>query len=156
MRITILAVTGKQPAWLVTAIEDYARRLRSRAKVELIDLKAEPRSSGKTVEAILKAEAERLNSRLPPTSRCIALDERGRSRSTHDLARDIATWQQAGEHVVFLIGGPDGLAEGLKRRAEAQWSLSPLTLPHGLAKLILVEQLYRACTLLEGHPYHRE
>lgn len=156
MRATILAVTGKQPAWLVDAIEEYAKRLRPRIRTDLIDLKAESRSAGRTTEAILQAEADRIRARLPQPCRLIALDERGELWSTQKLSREIADWKRTGEHVVFLIGGPDGLDPGFREAIRLQLALSRFTLPHGLAKLLLVEQLYRASSLLDGHPYHRE
>jgi 23S rRNA (pseudouridine1915-N3)-methyltransferase len=156
MRVTVLSVTGKQPAWLVEAIDEYAKRLKPRMKVDFIDLKAEARSTGKTTETILKTEATRIAERLPPPCRWIALDERGRLPTTQELSATIADWRRSGDHIALLIGGPDGLDASIKQRAESIWALSKLTLPHGLAKLLLVEQLYRACSLLEGHPYHRE
>jgi 23S rRNA (pseudouridine1915-N3)-methyltransferase len=155
MRMTLLAVTGKQPRWLDDAVEEYAKRLRPLLRVDFVDLKAASRSQGRPTEAILLAEHKLISAQIPAGAHVIALDERGASRTTERLSRDIAGWRQSGEHLVFVIGGPDGLASDFKASARETWALSQLTLPHGLAKLILVEQLYRAASLLEGHPYHR-
>ncbi|QDT56091.1 Ribosomal RNA large subunit methyltransferase H [Caulifigura coniformis] len=156
MRIVILSVTGKQPAWVLAGVDEYAKRLKSHFKVEFIDLKAEPRSQGRPVSVILEAEAARILDRIPSNSHVIALDERGSQRTTQQLAALIGKWKQGGETIVLVIGGPDGLAPQIKDRARSLWALSLLTLPHGLAKVLLTEQLYRAASLLEGHPYHRE
>jgi 23S rRNA (pseudouridine1915-N3)-methyltransferase len=156
MRITILSVSGKQPEWLKQAVDEFAKRLKGKIRVEFVDLKAEPRSTGRPVNAILEAEADRLSARLPRPCRSIALDERGTHKSTRQLADELQLWNRSGAHVAFVIGGPDGLDAEFKKRADETWALSRLTLPHGLARLILIEQIYRANSLLEGHPYHRE
>jgi 23S rRNA (pseudouridine1915-N3)-methyltransferase len=156
MRVLILFVTGKQPSWILAGVEEYAKRLRTHFKLELIDLKSEPRSQGRPTNVILDAEAARIVGRIPSGSNIIALDERGEQRTTQQLAILIVKWKHAGETIVLIIGGPDGLAQSVKDRARSLWALSSLTLPHGLAKVLLVEQLYRAASLLEGHPYHRE
>lgn len=156
MRVTIFTVTGKQPAWLLEGVEDFVRRLKARIRVDVVDLKAESRTGQKPIEILRKLESERVLARLPQPCRCIVLDERGSARTTRQLAEQIGEWKRTGEHIVFVIGGPDGHDESIRSRADQLWSLSKLTLPHGLAKLMLVEQLYRACSLLEGHPYHRE
>lgn len=156
MRILIVSVTGKQPAWVVAGVEEYAKRLRAQFKIDFVDLKAEPRSQGRPVNTILAAEAARILDRIPSGSNIIALDERGEQRTTQGLATLLSKWKQSGETIVLVIGGPDGLSPLIKDRARSLWALSSLTLPHGLAKVLLVEQLYRAASLLEGHPYHRE
>ncbi len=156
MRIIILAVTGKQPAWVQAGVEEYAKRLRAQFKLELIDLKAEARSQGRPVNVLLDAEAARIFDRIPTGAHVIALDERGEQRTTQQLATQIGRWKHGGETIVLVIGGPDGLAPSVKDRARSLWALSELTLPHQLAKILLVEALYRAASLLDGHPYHRE
>jgi 23S rRNA (pseudouridine1915-N3)-methyltransferase len=156
MRITILSVSGKQPEWLMQAVDEFAKRLKAKVRVEFVDLKAEPRSIGRPVDTILKAEADRLSTRLPRPCRRIVLDERGTQKSTRQLAEELEIWKREGTHTVFVIGGPDGLDSDFKKSADQTWALSKLTLPHGLARLILIEQIYRANSLLEGHPYHRE
>ncbi|HVJ86211.1 MAG TPA: 23S rRNA (pseudouridine(1915)-N(3))-methyltransferase RlmH [Caulifigura sp.] len=156
MRIVIVAVTGKQPSWVSAGVEEYAKRLRAQFKVDLVDLKAEPRSQGRPTNVLLDAEASRVFDRIPTGSHVIALDEHGEQRTTQQLATTIGKWKHGGETIVLIIGGPDGLAQSVKARARSLWALSSLTLPHGLAKVLLVEQLYRAASLLDGHPYHRE
>ncbi len=156
MRILIMAVTGKQPGWIQAGVEEYAKRMRGAFKVEFVDLKAEPRSQGRPVSVLLDAEAARILDRIPAGANVIVLDERGPQWTTQQLAVQIGKWKQAGETVVLVIGGPDGLSPAIKQRARSMWALSALTLPHGLAKVLLAEQLYRAASLLEGHPYHRE
>lgn len=156
MRILILAVTGKQPGWVTAGVEEYAKRLRSSCKLDIVDLKAESRSQGRPTNVILDAEAARILDRIPSGSHVIALDEHGEQWTTQQLATQLGRWKHGGETIVLLIGGPDGLAPTIKDRARSLWALSSLTLPHGLAKVLLVEQLYRAASLLEGHPYHRE
>ncbi|MBX3441777.1 MAG: 23S rRNA (pseudouridine(1915)-N(3))-methyltransferase RlmH [Planctomyces sp.] len=156
MRVSVVSVSGKPAAWMQQGVEEYVRRLKPRIRLELVDLKAESRTSGKPIDAVLKAEADRIRARLPTGATLIALDERGVQRSTRELAERLAEWQRTGEQVAFVIGGPDGLHDEVRSAARELWSLSRMTLPHGLARLVLLEQVYRACTLLEGHPYHRE
>jgi len=156
MRMILLSVTGKQPAWILAGVEEYAKRLKAHFKIDFIDLKAEPRSQGRPVSVILDAEAARILERIPSGSHVIALDERGDQRTTQQLAALIGKWKHGGETIVLIIGGPDGLSPQIKERARSLWALSLLTLPHGFAKVLLTEQLYRAASLLEGHPYHRE
>jgi 23S rRNA (pseudouridine1915-N3)-methyltransferase len=156
MQITILSISGKQPAWLSEAVDEFVKRLKGKIRIEMVDLKAEPRSNGRPIAAILKAEAERLRARLPTPGLCVALDERGAQKSTRDLATAIDGWKRQGTHAAIVIGGPDGLDADFKTEARHLWALSRLTLPHGLARLVLIEQIYRAISLLEGHPYHRE
>jgi 23S rRNA (pseudouridine1915-N3)-methyltransferase len=156
MRITILSISSKQPGWLTEGVEEFAKRLAGKVRLELIELKAESRSGGRSIEKILETEAERVRSRLPKPCLCLALDERGAQKSTRDFANAMDGWKQNGTHAAFVIGGPDGLEPGFKKSADQLWALSRLTLPHGLARLVLVEQIYRASSLLDGHPYHRE
>ena len=124
--------------------------------VLLQEIKAEPRSSGKPLDALLAAEAGRIRAALPPRCRLVALDERGADLSTRDLAGRLEQWMALGDDVTFVIGGPDGLAPSIKAAAAETLRLSSLTLPHALARVMLAEALYRAASLLKGHPYHRE
>ena len=143
------------PAWVNEGYADYAKRMPRELSVQLLEVKAEPRSEGKPVPAMLALEAARLRAALPPRCRCIALDERGDELSTRSLADRLQTWMAGGDDVAFLIGGPDGLDESLKAAAAERVRLSGLTLPHALVRVILAEALYRAASLLRGHPYHR-
>ncbi len=142
------------PAWVDAGFAEYAGRMPREALIELIALKPAPR--GGPVQRVLKNEGERMLAALP--SRCVkvALDERGMLFGTKDLSQRISRWQASGHDVAFLIGGADGLDLGVKHSASLAWSLSPLTPPHGLARVLLAEQLYRAVSILHNHPYHRE
>jgi len=142
------------PDWVDAGVAEYAKRMPREARVELIALKPAPR--GGPVESVLKVEGGRLRDALPAGCIKVALDERGTLINTMDLTRRMERWREAGRDVAFIIGGADGLDEGVKRAADFVWSLSPLTLPHGLARVALAEQLYRAVSILHNHPYHRE
>ena len=144
------------PEWVDTAFEEYAKRMPREAPVRLIEIKPEPRSESASVERLIEAEGRRIRMALAPESFKVVLDERGRTCTTRELAQRVEAWQMHGRDVAFVIGGPDGLTPGLRREADWLWSLTPLTLPHGLARVVLVEQLYRACAILKNHPYHRE
>lgn len=154
MKIQIVAVGQRQPAWADQAVRDYLDRFPADFSVTLREIKPEPRS-GAPVERLLAAEAERLRAALPAGSVLVALDERGRDWTSAQLAEAIGRWRDASEAVSFVIGGPDGLAADLKKSARLLLRLSSMTLPHALARVLLAEQLYRAWSLLAGHPYHR-
>lgn len=156
MRLLVVAVGARQPDWVTAGFSEYARRMPRELPIELIEIKPEPRAGGKPVAALRDAEARRIEAALPARCRRVVLDERGKALTTRMLAQKLAHWREAGEDVAFLIGGPDGLAPELKASAAECLSLSGLTLPHGLARVILAEALYRAHTVLIGHPYHRE
>ena len=143
------------PAWVNAAFEDYARRLPRDFALELVELKPEPRDRGKTVAQILAAEA-RLIAAATKSLRIVALDERGEMWTTARFAERLRSWRDNGRDLAFVIGSADGIAATIKRDADVTMALSALTLPHGLARILLVEQLYRAISLLQGHPYHRE
>jgi 23S rRNA (pseudouridine1915-N3)-methyltransferase len=157
MRLLLLAVGHKMPAWVSAGFEDYVRRMPREMPVQLVEIKPQPRSSasGGQVERLLKAEGGRLRAAIPAGAVCVALDEHGEALSTQDLARRLESWRQQGADVAFLIGGADGLDPDLKRSARLMLSLSAMTLPHQLVRVILAEQLYRAASLLQNHPYHR-
>jgi 23S rRNA (pseudouridine1915-N3)-methyltransferase len=154
-RILIVAVAAKLPAWAAAARAGYLGRLPRAFAARSVDVKAEPRPGGKSTGAILAAEAARIRAALPRAARVVALDERGTDLTTAAFAAKLRGWIDAGDPVAFVIGGADGLDEALKRDASARIRLSSLTLPHALAQVLLCEQLYRAASLLAGHPYHR-
>lgn len=159
MRFVILSLSHRQPAWVDAAFEEYAKRMPREARLELVVLKPEsrPEAAGKqAVERMLEKEAQRLQAAIPPGALVVALDERGRSLSTRDLSRAMEGWFQEGRDVVWVVGSADGLHPALKSRADLTVSLSAMTLPHGLVRVVLAEQLYRALSLLRGHPYHRD
>ena len=156
MKPVVIAVGTRMPSWVVEGYREYAKRMPPGAALDLIEIKPEARTSGKTVAQMLAAEAQRIRAALPKGGRVIALDERGRDMSTCGLAVQLEAWMQEGGPVVFLIGGADGLDAALKKTAAMQLRLSGMTLPHGLARVLLAEQLYRALSIIGGHPYHRE
>jgi 23S rRNA (pseudouridine1915-N3)-methyltransferase len=155
MRLLIAAVGQRQPAWADAAYEDFAKRFPPELPLLLKAVKAEPRG-GKTPEQLMAAEARRLEDALPKGTRRVLLDERGTRLSTADLARRFEFWLGDGRDVAFLIGGPDGLDPALKASADESLRLSDLTLPHAFVRVLLAEALYRAWSLRNGHPYHRE
>lgn len=159
MRYLIVAVGHRQPVWVDTAFSEYAKRLPREGRIELITVKPEhrpERASEETIAGCLKKEAIRIEKCLENKINRIALDERGEPVSTRQLSEHMRQWLQEGQDVAFIIGGADGLDPALKRSARARLSLSKMTLPHGLVRVLLAEQLYRAHTLLNGHPYHRD
>lgn len=155
MRLLVAAVGQRLPAWADAAWEEYARRFPPELKFELRALKAEPRA-GRSAAQCMAAEAQRLEAALPRGARRVVLDERGARLTTAQLAERLRFWLGDGRDVALLMGGPDGLDASLKAGAEETLRLSDLTLPHALARVLLVEALYRAWTLNAGHPYHRE
>lgn len=155
MRIRLIAVGQRLPSWIDAGCEEYIKRLPREWSFELIALKAAARPEGKPVAAAMQAEARAIAGAIPAGSRRVLLDERGRQVTTAELARGLARWQQDGRDVALVVGGADGLDPELRKSADETLALSQLTLPHGLARLLLVEQLYRAASLLQGHPYHR-
>lgn len=155
-RLAIVAVAAKLPAWAETACAEYIGRLPRGFEARRIPVRAEPRREGKTVEKLMQAEAGRIEAAAPDGSRLVILDERGRDFSTQDFAKRLREWLDSGQSTAFVIGGPDGLDPALKKNAQMSLRLSSMTLPHALAQVLLCEQLYRAASLLTGHPYHRE
>ncbi len=155
MRITIVAVGQRQPAWADAAVNDYLGRFPEEWKLEVKQVKPEPRTSNAPVTRLLSAEAARIRSAVPSGAALVALDERGKDWTTTQLAEQGLGWRDAAEHVAFVIGGADGIDPGLKADARMLIRLSSMTLPHALARVVLAEQLYRASTVLAGHPYHR-
>jgi 23S rRNA (pseudouridine1915-N3)-methyltransferase len=154
MKLSIVAVGHRQPQWVDDGVADYLARFPADFAVRLIELKPEARS-GQPMAKILAAEAQRLQAAIVPGALVVALDERGKDWSTTQLAGQLQRWRDGSEEVAFAIGGPDGLDEAFKRSARLQLRLSSMTLPHGLARVLLAEQLYRAWSILAHHPYHR-
>jgi len=146
VRVTILAVGHKMPAWIQEGFREYARRMPPEVRVELTELKPQ----GK------EAEGRKILDALPDGATLVVLDERGKAVTTQQLSKLLAGWMQDGTQPAFAIGGADGLSQAVKDRARMTLSLSALTLPHAIARVVLAEQLYRAWTILDGHPYHRE
>lgn len=155
MRLVIVAVGQRVPDWAQVAWDDYAKRFPYEIKVELKAVKTEPRGS-KTVEALVAAERVRIEAALPRGCRIVALDERGTALGTQALASKLQHWQLENDAVALVIGGPDGLDPAFKQAAHERIRLSDLTLPHAFARVLLIEQLYRAWSINANHPYHRE
>lgn len=155
MNIRIIAIGNKMPSWVTEGYQEYSKRFPASCTLELHEIPAEKRMKPGDIPRITQREGEKILAAIKPGNRVIALDVLGKSWSTEQLASHLKTWQQEGRDVDLLIGGPDGLAEACLKKAEMRWSLSPLTLPHPLVRILLAEQLYRAVTILQGHPYHR-
>jgi 23S rRNA (pseudouridine1915-N3)-methyltransferase len=154
--LIVVAVGNRLPDWMNAGFAEYAKRMPRESSLELVEIRPEPRTTGKTVEAMMAAEAKRIEAALPARCRRIALDERGEAPDTQALAKRLGQWLDGGDDIAFLIGGPDGLDPALKAGAHEKLRLSSLTLPHGLARVVLAEALYRAHSLRCGHPYHRD
>ncbi len=155
MNINLIAVGTRMPAWVNEGYREYARRFPRECRLKLTEIPSGQRVRSGTVERAVSEEGKRMLAELVPRQRVIALDVNGRSWSTAQLAGQFHQWMQQGQDVSLLVGGPDGLSLSCLERAEQRWSLSPLTLPHPLVRVVLAEQLYRAWTIMVGHPYHR-
>lgn len=155
MKLTILAVGHRQPDWVNAGCAEYLKRMPRELPLGITEIKPEGRGS-KTREQLLAAEKGRIREHLPNNFRLVVLDERGDDLTTLKLAKRLEAWMQDGRDVALLIGGADGLDEEFKQKADDKLRLSSLTLPHGMARLLLCEQLYRAVSVLKNHPYHRE
>ncbi|KGV74864.1 23S rRNA (pseudouridine(1915)-N(3))-methyltransferase RlmH [Burkholderia pseudomallei] len=155
MKLHIVAVGHKMPGWIASGFDEYAKRMPPELRIELREVKPELRSGSRTADSVMAAEQQRIEAALPKNARVVALDERGRDWTTMQLAQALPVWQQDGRDVAFVIGGADGLAPALKSRAELLLRVSSLTLPHGMVRVLLAEQLYRAWSITQNHPYHR-
>ena len=156
MKLLILAVGHKMPSWITEGFNEYSKRMPREAKIELVEIKPEPRTTGKSVVQIMEAEAQRIQAALPKDVLRIALDERGKHWTTRQLTEHMKDWLSGGRDVAFIIGGADGLHESVRGSAHQLLALSAMVLPHGMVRVLLAEQLYRAHSLLHNHPYHRE
>lgn len=155
MRIHLIAVGTRMPAWVTAGYEEYARRMPRECTLRLVEIAPGRRGKSAGVDQAVAAEGRQMLAALPKDCRVIALDVRGQGWDTEALAGRLQDWLGAGRDVALLVGGPDGLAAECLDRADSRWSLSPLTFPHALVRILLAEQLYRAWTLGAGHPYHR-
>ena len=156
MQIRIFAVGQRLPAWINQGVEEYQKRFPRELNLSLSEIPAGRRSKSANPEKAMKEECDRILDGLSPGTHLIVLDEHGRRQATNDLAGHMRNWMQEGRSIGLVIGGADGLHAELKKQANESWSLSDLTLPHGLARILLLEQLYRAWTLINNHPYHRQ
>ena len=155
MRILVVAAGNRQPAWVDDGYADYARRLRGSCSLELVEIPLGRRSKSASSEKAQKEESARMLRAIPSAAHVVALAVAGRPWSTEQLAKRLKHWMTLGTPVCMLVGGPDGLSAECEARATERWSLSPLTFPHGLVRVVLAESLYRSWSLLERHPYHR-
>lgn len=155
MKLWLVAVGQRQPAWADAAYQEFEKRFPPELRLQLKAVKAEARG-GKTAEQLMQAEAQRIEAALPRGVRRVVLDETGSQVTTLQLAERLSHWMGDGRDVALLIGGPDGLADVIKQGADERLRLSDLTLPHAFARVLLAEALYRAWTVMVGHPYHRE
>ena len=155
MKITLIAVGTKMPSWVTAAYTEYSKRLPSEFILRLLEIPAAKRTAKADIQRLTLQEGERICAAIPQGDYVVALTERGKLWNTQELAGQIKIWQQMGRNVTLLVGGPEGLAQQCLDRAHLQWSLSPLTWPHPLVRVMIAEQLYRAWTVVTGHPYHR-
>jgi 23S rRNA (pseudouridine1915-N3)-methyltransferase len=156
MRIEVISASARQPDWVRAGFDSYAKRLRGSCTLTLTEVALAKRNKTATPARAIDDEGKRMLAAAPKGAYVVALDEAGRSLKTRELADRLERWMASGQPVALLIGGPDGLAPECLDRAAEKWSLSPLTLPHGLARVVVAEAIYRAWTLLENHPYHRD
>ena len=156
MRIRFIVVGKKMPAWVQTGYQEYARRLPSELDLELIEIPLAHRGKNADLPRLLKKEGEAMMAAIKPNDFVVSLDVIGKPWTTPDLAKQLSKWQGLGSDVCLLVGGPDGLADECSQRAQQHWSLSALTFPHPLVRVVVAEALYRAWSINAGHPYHRE
>ncbi len=156
MHIHLIAVGQKMPGWVKTGYDEYTKRLPQNFSLKLIEVPPGQRSKSSDPKRAIEEESDKVLNAIPSGAYVIALDERGKQWTTLQLANHMREWMQAGRDIALLVGGPDGLSEACKQRAEQLWSLSNLTLPHSLVRVFLAEQLYRGWSVTQGHPYHRE
>jgi 23S rRNA (pseudouridine1915-N3)-methyltransferase len=155
MRIRLIAVGTRMPKWVEHGVAEFQARLPREWRFELVEIPVAARGKHPDVARLKRAEGEKMLRAIPAGARVIAFDERGDSLDTVQWAAAVREWQRTGPDVALLIGGPDGLAPECLGRAQQRWSLSKLTLPHALVRVLVLEQLYRAWTVTQGHPYHR-
>ena len=155
MKLSLIAIGTRMPEWVNEGYREYARRLPRECRLKLTEIPLGQRARSKTVERAVAEEGKRMLAEISPGEHVIALDVKGRNWSTEQLAVQFQQWMLAGRGISLLVGGPDGLSAPCLERAQQRWSLSPLTLPHALVRVLLAEQLYRAWTVTVGHPYHR-
>jgi 23S rRNA (pseudouridine1915-N3)-methyltransferase len=155
MNIHLIAVGEKMPRWVQEGYQEYARRLPPECRLKLHEISARHRGKNADIARITRDEGQAMLKAIPKGSRIIALEVKGKNWSTEDLSTQMNSWMSEGADISLLVGGPEGLAPECRQHADQLWSLSPLTLPHPLVRVVVAEQLYRAWTILCNHPYHR-
>ena len=156
MQIKIVAVGKKMPSWIVAGYQEYAKRFPNQFSVVLQEVTVEKRHKNSVIASLIEKEGAEMLNHVVSDDIVIALDERGQEWTSVVLSEKLMQWRDLNQSIVLLIGGPDGLAPACKKRANVTWSLSQLTLPHPIVRIVLIEQLYRGVMILQGHPYHRE
>jgi 23S rRNA (pseudouridine1915-N3)-methyltransferase len=155
MQLIIAAVGHRMPGWIETGFAEYAKRMPPECRLQLKEIKPVERSGSRTAETVMAQERDKIDAAIPKGSRIVALDERGKDLTTMQLSQLLTQWQQDGRDVTFVIGGADGLDAQFKANADMLIRISSLTLPHGMVRVLLAEQLYRAWSITQNHPYHR-
>ena len=155
MRIQLIAVGQKMPTWVEQGYREYAQRMPAEARLELKEIAPGKRGKNADIKRIVQDECQRIQAAIPRNSRIVVLDVQGKSWSTEQLADRLGDWMQSGQDIALLVGGPEGLSQECRALADERWSLSALTFPHPLVRIIVAEQLYRAWSVLRNHPYHR-
>ena len=155
MLIHLIAVGTRMPSWVEDGYSEYAKRMPPESKIKLIEISAGKRGKNSDIKRLTQQEGEKMLAAIPKNTKVVALDVLGKACSTEELAQELKAWQGSGQDVAILIGGPEGLAKDCLNQAQQKISLSNLTLPHPLVRVVLAEQLYRATTILKGHPYHK-
>ncbi|MFT5425288.1 MAG: 23S rRNA (pseudouridine1915-N3)-methyltransferase [Gammaproteobacteria bacterium] len=156
MRIHLIAVGKKMPEWINSGYTEFSKRMPPEMKINLIEITPSVRNKSTTTEKNIKEEGERIQFAIPSNSRLIVLDEKGKNFSSIELSKQMESWLPMGQDISIVIGGSDGIDPLIIQRADKTWSLSSFTLPHALVRVVIAEQLYRAWSILQGHPYHRE
>jgi len=155
MQISLIAVGTRMPTWVTQGYEEYARRLPAECSLQLVEVPAGKRGKGADITRITQKEGQQTLAAVPTGTRVVAMDVKGHPWSTEELAKELDSWRHDGRDVALLVGGPEGLAPECLKSADQRWSLSNMTLPHPLVRIVIAEQLYRAWSLLNNHPYHR-
>jgi len=155
VQIHLIAVGNRMPGWVELGYQEYAKRLPAECALRLNEIPAGKRGKNADIARLTRQEGEKMASAIPKGARVVALEVGGKAWSTEQLSARLDSWMGEGRDVALLVGGPEGLEPGLSASADERWSLSPLTLPHPLVRIVLAEQLYRAWSILKGHPYHR-
>jgi len=155
MKIRLIAVGTKMPSWVEQGFQEYVKRMPSDCRVELVELPVGPRGKNQSITKAIEKEGQSMMAAMSDKNHCVALEVKGKPWSTEDLAKQLADWRMLGQDIDLIVGGPDGLSSDCVAKSKQKWSLSPLTLPHPLVRILLSEQLYRAWTILNNHPYHK-
>ena len=155
MQISLIAIGHRMPDWVTQGYKEFARRMPPECQLQLIELPLSKRSKGSDLARLMEQEGERMLAAISKDALVVALEVEGKAWSTPQLASQLESWMQMGRNVALLVGGPEGLAGACRARADVKWSLSPLTLPHPLVRIVVAEQLYRAMSIIKNHPYHK-